>query len=90
MTSGINPPSPNETPGNTGTGDVGGDLSIAADAPIKTLGDLKKVLLQADPEKGEKLYNSFITAIVLTMLGPMRTAQANAEQAAKKMSQDQS
>ena len=63
-----------------------GGIVKALDTPVKTLGQLKSVLEQnLGKKEGDKLYKTFMTSFVMTMLAPIRTAQQQAQAAARKM-----
>ncbi len=60
----------------------------AMSTPVRTLGELKSVLLKSlGKEKGTKLYNHFLMGIVQSMLSDVRQAAQRADQAAKDMNQ---
>jgi hypothetical protein len=88
-TSGITP-TPAGTPKIPGEGQGGGGLQAAITTPVKTLGDLKNLLISnLGPQQGTKLYNTFLKSIAMAMLAPLRTAQQQAQQAVRQMrSQD--
>lgn len=66
------------------------ELINAMNTPVRTLGDLKRVLIQnLGEEKGKKLYNHFIMSMVNSMLSQLRQTQQSADQATKSMGQDQ-
>lgn len=69
------------------SGDVsGGSIQKALHTPVKTLGQLKKVLIDNLGEKeGTKLYNNFIKSFALMMLSQIREAAQGAAKAAQQM-----
>ncbi|MCB1181054.1 MAG: hypothetical protein KDK55_03410 [Chlamydiia bacterium] len=69
-------------------GKSGGNILAAMETPVRTLGQLKTVLIEnLGKKEGEKFYQTFLKSFVMTMLAPIRTAEQQAQQAAKKMRQ---
>ncbi len=73
-----------------GASDLGGvssgDVEAALKTPVKTLGELKALLVQKLGEKaGTKLYNTFITSFGMIMLQQMQDSMRRAQQAAENI-----
>lgn len=65
-------------------------LAAAMETPVKTLSQLKEVLIKdLGKKEGMKLYNHFMTSLVESMLSQIRQTQQSADQATKAMGQDQ-
>lgn len=86
--SGSEGPKPEELggPSKASEGPSGGDVAAAMQAKVKTLGELKAVLIQHLGEKeGTKLYNTFLQSFVMTMLAQLRQSAQGADKAAQQM-----
>ncbi len=65
-------------------------LLKAMETPVSNLGQLKKVLVDnLGEQKGLKLYNHFVRGLVMAMLSQIRQTSQSADQATKKMGQNQ-
>lgn len=91
-TGGIGPEGPSIRPTETsGPGGVtgqpsGGSVENVLHAKVKTLGQLKQVLVQNLGEKeGTKLYNNFIQAFAMQMINQVQQSAAQAKKAAQQM-----
>lgn len=80
-------PKPEEIGGlaKTGEGPSGGDVSAALHAKVKTLGELKAVLIRYLGEKqGTKMYNTFIQSFAMIMLSQIQQSAEAAKKAAQQ------
>lgn len=90
MTEGIQGPGQSSQPMPTTPATPQQELEVAAKTPVKTLADLKRVLIEHLGEKnGKKMYNHFLKSVIESMLSQMRHSQQSADQATKSMGQNQ-
>jgi hypothetical protein len=78
-----------ETKGVPETVGGGGDDASVMQTPIRTLDDMKNLLIQHyGQEQGNKLYQSFLKSVIMMMFSQMQESAEHAKQAAQKMRVD--
>ncbi len=79
-------PSESKGPEETSGEPTGKSLENALHAPVKTLGQLKQVLIDNLGEKeGKKLYNSFMKSFMMQILNQVQESAQQAKKAAQSM-----
>ena len=65
---------------------TGQQMEYALHTPVKTLGDLKRILIDnLGEENGTKYYNSFIKSFSMLMLNQIQQSARGAKKAAEQM-----
>ena len=66
----------------------GGDLQAALHTPVRTLGELKEMLIKhLGKEKGTKLYNTFMKSFAMQVMSQVQHSAQQAQKAAQQMRQ---
>ena len=87
--SGIGGPTESTGPDKIPSGPSEGALENALHTPVKTLGDLKRVLISSMGEKeGTKFYNNFLKSFAMLMLNQVQHAASAAKKASRQMRMD--